>query len=50
MKLKKGMELKVISDIEDGLIILKITDGKMNNFFDIKGIGKNLWSGTDAQE
>lgn len=50
LKLKKGMELKVISDIEDGLIILKITDGKMKNFFDIKGIGKNLWSGTDAQE
>jgi hypothetical protein len=50
LKLKKGMELKVISDEEDGIIILKVSANKQMDFADIKGIGKGLWKDMDAQD
>jgi len=50
LKLKEGMELKVLSDEFDGVLILKVITGKKNDFSGIKGIGKEIWQGTDAQE
>lgn len=32
LKLKEGMELKVLSDEVDGVLILKIVEGKNKNF------------------
>lgn len=50
LKLKEGMELKVLSDEVDGVLILKVVKGKNKNFSGIKGIGKAMWEGIDAQE
>lgn len=50
LKLKEGMELKVISDEVDGVLILKVVEGKNKDFSGIKGIGKELWKDVDAQE
>ena len=50
LKLKEGMELKVISDEVDGVLILKVMEGKNKDFSGIKGIGKELWKDVDAQE
>ena len=50
LKLKKGMELKIISDVEEGFLFLKIITIKNKDFCDIKGIGKELWTDMDAQE
>lgn len=50
LKLKKGMELKVISDEEDGILVLKVVESKSKDFLGIKGIGKEIWKGQDAQE
>lgn len=50
LKLKKGMELKVISDDEDGILVLKVIESKHKDIFAIKGIGKEIWKGQDAQE
>lgn len=50
LKLKKGMELKVISDEEGSIIILKIITENKKNFADIKGTGKEIWNDVDAQE
>ncbi|NLM20467.1 MAG: hypothetical protein GX207_01780 [Peptococcaceae bacterium] len=50
LKLKEGMELKVISDEVDGVLILKVVEGKNKDFSGIKGIGKELWKDIDAQE
>jgi bifunctional DNA-binding transcriptional regulator/antitoxin component of YhaV-PrlF toxin-antitoxin module len=50
LKLKEGMELKVISDEVDGVLILKVVEGKNKDFSSIKGIGKELWKDIDAQE
>lgn len=50
LKLKEGMELKVISDEVDGVLILKVVEGKNKDFCGIKGIGKELWKDVDAQE
>lgn len=50
LKLKEGMELKVLSDEIDGLLILKVVEGKNKDFSGIKGIGKEIWRGVDAQD
>ena len=50
LKLKEGMELKVLSDEVDGVLILKIVEKKCKDFSGIKGIGKKIWEGVDAQE
>lgn len=50
LKLKEGMELKVISDEVDGVLILKVVEGKNKDFSGIKGIGKELWKDVDAQD
>jgi bifunctional DNA-binding transcriptional regulator/antitoxin component of YhaV-PrlF toxin-antitoxin module len=50
LKLKEGMELKVISDEVDGVLILKVVEEKNKDFSGIKGIGKELWKDIDAQE
>ena len=50
LKLKEGMELKVLSDEVDGVLILKVVEGKSKNFSAIKGVGKAIWKGIDAQE
>jgi bifunctional DNA-binding transcriptional regulator/antitoxin component of YhaV-PrlF toxin-antitoxin module len=50
LKLKKGMELKVLSDEVDGILILKVVEGKLKDFSGIKGIGKEIWKGVDAQD
>ena len=50
LKLKKGMELKVLPIEDDGIIILKISKESKKDFADIKGIGKELWKDIDAQE
>ena len=50
LKLKEGMELKVLSDEVDGVLILKVVDSKSKNFFGIRGVGKTIWEDTDAQE
>lgn len=50
LKLKKGMELKVLSDEVDGVLILKVIEVKQKEFLDIKGIGKEIWQGIDVQE
>lgn len=50
LKLKEGMELKIISDEVDGVLILKVVEGKNKDFSGIKGIGKELWKDVDAQE
>lgn len=50
LKLKEGMELKVISDEVDGVLILKVVEGKNKDFSGIKGIGKEIWKDVDAQE
>jgi len=50
LKLKEGMELKVLSDEVDGVLILKVIEGKSKDFSGIKGVGKAIWEGVDAQE
>ena len=40
----------MISDEEDGIIILKVSANKQMNFADIKGIGKEAWKGMAAQD
>lgn len=50
LKLKEGMELKVLSDEIDGVLILKVVQEKGKDFSDIKGIGKAMWGSIDAQE
>ncbi|OPX88966.1 MAG: hypothetical protein A4E52_01137 [Pelotomaculum sp. PtaB.Bin013] len=50
LKLKEGMELKVLSDEVDGVLILKVAEEKNKDFSGIKGIGKSIWEGVDAQE
>ena len=50
LKLKEGMELKVLSDEVDGVLILKVVGTKSKGFSGIKGIGKAIWKGADAQE
>ena len=50
LKLKEGMELKVLSDEVDGILILKVVEGKSKDFSGIKGVGKTLWTDIDAQE
>ena len=50
LKLKEGMELKVLSDEVDGVLILKVIEGKCKDFSGIKGIGKEIWEGVDAQK
>lgn len=50
LKLKEGMELKVISDEVDGVLILKVVEGKSKDFSGIKGIGKEIWKDVDAQK
>ncbi|KLU63349.1 hypothetical protein CEB3_c02730 [Peptococcaceae bacterium CEB3] len=50
LKLKEGMELKVISDEVDGVLILKVVEGKNKDFSGIKGIGKEIWKDVDAQK
>ncbi|TYQ15370.1 UNVERIFIED_CONTAM: hypothetical protein Cloal_1816 [Acetivibrio alkalicellulosi] len=50
LKLKKGMELKVLS-VEDGsILLLKTNESIPKKFLDIKGIGREVWSNIDAQE
>lgn len=44
------MELKVISDEVDGILILKVVEGKSKDFSGIKGIGKMIWNDVDAQK
>ncbi|ACL20356.1 hypothetical protein [Desulfitobacterium hafniense] len=48
--MKEGMELRVISDEVDGVLILKVVEGKNKDFSGIKGVGKELWKDVDAQE
>ena len=50
LKLKEGMELKVISNEVDGVLILKVIEGKNKDFSGIKGIGNELWKDVDAQK
>jgi hypothetical protein len=50
LKLRKGMELKVISDGDEGIIVLKVIENNKKNFMSIMGVGKEVWEGTDAQE
>jgi len=50
LKLKEGMELKVISDEVDGILILKVVESKSKDFSGIKGIGKDIWKDVDAQK
>lgn len=50
LKLKEGMELKVLSHEVDGVLILKVVEGKSKNFSEIKDVGKAIWEGVDAQE
>lgn len=50
LKLKEGMELKVLSDEMEGVLILKVVEGKNKDFSGIKGIGKEIWKDVDAQE
>lgn len=50
LNLKEGMELKVLSDEVDGVLILKVVEGKNKDFSGIKGIGKEIWGSIDAQE
>lgn len=50
LKLKEGMELKVISNEVDGVLILKVIEGKNKDFSGIKGIGKEIWKDVDAQK
>jgi|GEM_PF-529917 len=50
LKLRQGMELKVLSDEVDGVLILKVVEGKCKDFSGIKGIGKEIWKDVDAQE
>ena len=42
LKLKKGMELKVISDGEDGILVLKVIESKRKDFLGKRGIGKEI--------
>jgi bifunctional DNA-binding transcriptional regulator/antitoxin component of YhaV-PrlF toxin-antitoxin module len=50
LKLKEGMELKILSDDVDGVLIMKIIERKSKDFSDIKGVGKAIWESVDAQE
>ncbi|MEN6325891.1 MAG: hypothetical protein ABFD18_06760 [Syntrophomonas sp.] len=50
LKLKEGMELKVLSDEVDGVLILKVVAGKKKDFSGIKGVGKEIWKGIEGQE
>ncbi|KGP77015.1 hypothetical protein JT05_01315 [Desulfosporosinus sp. Tol-M] len=50
LNLKEGMELKVLSDEVDGVLILKVVEGKRKDFSGIKGIGKEIWKDIDAQK
>ena len=49
LKLRKGMELSVSTD-DNGIIVLKVTENDKKNFMDIKGVGKEMWKGVEAQE
>lgn len=50
LNLKSGMELKVLSDKDSNIVVLKLIDSKDKNFLDIEGVGKEIWECGDAQE
>lgn len=50
LKLKQGMELKVISDAEEGIILLKIIQTTKKDFMELQGVGKEIWADDDAQD
>jgi bifunctional DNA-binding transcriptional regulator/antitoxin component of YhaV-PrlF toxin-antitoxin module len=51
LKLEKGMKLQIISNDEEGIIMLKIPEKKHDkDFSKIKGVGKEIWQDMDAQD